>query len=337
MDGVTLTSLKKISHPNGDIFHAMKVSDKNFFGFGEAYFTSVKQDKIKGWKKHSEMILNLIVVAGKIQFELGNASRIRVPKDGNTTVSVRVDVKDINSVTQSGQVLAIALDTNAGDDGVEAVTAATGSDLQATDITPTGVTSQSFVILNTQMTLRHATTQPAFADPSAASQEFYRFTVTADAANSIELERVTLDLALQGMTYLVGTPTYVVRQVKADGTLDTTSVITDSVAGTGAKLATDTTDKVVVDFANETVAAGSSRTYALLFNNTQDEGTANDDDSVSVTILTDAGQVGPELKGAAALVGQNIVWADESANGTDGDYFNGYLIDQDTTAQVNQD
>jgi dTDP-4-dehydrorhamnose 3,5-epimerase len=68
VDGVILTSLKKISHPNGDIFHAMKASDKNFFGFGEAYFTSVKQDKIKGWKKHAEMTLNLIVVVGEVQF-----------------------------------------------------------------------------------------------------------------------------------------------------------------------------------------------------------------------------------------------------------------------------
>ncbi len=68
MDGVILTALKKISHPNGDIFHAMKASDKSFFGFGEAYFTSANQDKIKGWKKHTEMTLNLIVVVGEIQF-----------------------------------------------------------------------------------------------------------------------------------------------------------------------------------------------------------------------------------------------------------------------------
>lgn len=72
MDGVILTPLKKISHPNGDIFHAMKVSDKSFFGFGEAYFTSVNQDKIKGWKKHTEMTLNLIVAVGKIQFAIYN-------------------------------------------------------------------------------------------------------------------------------------------------------------------------------------------------------------------------------------------------------------------------
>lgn len=66
MDGVILTPLKKISHPNGDIFHAMKASDKNFLGFGETYFSSVKQNKIKGWKKHTKMTLNLIAAVGKI-------------------------------------------------------------------------------------------------------------------------------------------------------------------------------------------------------------------------------------------------------------------------------
>ena len=66
MDGVILTPLKKISHPNGDIFHAMKASDKNFSGFGETYFSSVNQNKIKGWKKHTKMTLNLIAVVGKI-------------------------------------------------------------------------------------------------------------------------------------------------------------------------------------------------------------------------------------------------------------------------------
>lgn len=68
MDGVILTPLKKILHLDGDIFHAMKASDKSYFGFGEAYFSSVNQDKIKGWKKHTEMTLNLIVAVGKIQF-----------------------------------------------------------------------------------------------------------------------------------------------------------------------------------------------------------------------------------------------------------------------------
>ena len=72
MDGITLTPLKKILHPKGDIFHAMKVSDKGFSEFGEAYFSTVNKNDIKGWKKHTEMILNLVVVTGEVEFVIHN-------------------------------------------------------------------------------------------------------------------------------------------------------------------------------------------------------------------------------------------------------------------------
>jgi len=68
MDGVVLTPLKQIYNPKGDIFHAMKKSDNGFDGFGEAYFTTVNRDDIKGWKKHTKMTLNLVVVAGEVEF-----------------------------------------------------------------------------------------------------------------------------------------------------------------------------------------------------------------------------------------------------------------------------
>jgi len=73
MDGVILTSLKKIVHPKGDIFHAMKQSDLGFNGFGEAYFSNIKKDAIKGWKKHTLMTLNLIVPIGRIKFVIYDA------------------------------------------------------------------------------------------------------------------------------------------------------------------------------------------------------------------------------------------------------------------------
>ena len=68
MDGIILTRLKQINNHKGDIFHAMKKSDEGFDGFGEAYFSTIKQDDIKGWKKHTQMSLNLVVPIGEIQF-----------------------------------------------------------------------------------------------------------------------------------------------------------------------------------------------------------------------------------------------------------------------------
>ena len=68
MDGIILTPLNQIHHPKGDIYHAMKKSDDGFDGFGEAYFSTVHKNDIKGWKKHRDMTLNLLVPIGEIEF-----------------------------------------------------------------------------------------------------------------------------------------------------------------------------------------------------------------------------------------------------------------------------
>ena len=68
MDGVALNDSRQIEHSQGAIYHALKRSDSGFNGFGEAYFSSVNYGAIKGWKKHKEMHLNILVPVGKIEF-----------------------------------------------------------------------------------------------------------------------------------------------------------------------------------------------------------------------------------------------------------------------------
>jgi dTDP-4-dehydrorhamnose 3,5-epimerase len=68
IDGILLTPLNRINHLKGDVFHAMKSSSEGFFGFGEAYFSTVNTGSIKGWKRHLRATLNLIVISGKIKF-----------------------------------------------------------------------------------------------------------------------------------------------------------------------------------------------------------------------------------------------------------------------------
>lgn len=65
---IQLTKLDKISNEKGDIFHGLKASDSSFKKFGEAYFTTIHNNEIKGWKKHSAMTLNLIVPVGEVLF-----------------------------------------------------------------------------------------------------------------------------------------------------------------------------------------------------------------------------------------------------------------------------
>ena len=68
IEGVILTPLKQIVNPKGDLYHALKKSDNGYKSFGEAYFSTVIKDEIKGWKKHTLMVLNLIVPIGAVEF-----------------------------------------------------------------------------------------------------------------------------------------------------------------------------------------------------------------------------------------------------------------------------
>lgn len=63
-----LTPLRRIANPLGDIYHAVKATDDGYAGFGEAYFTTVHQGAVKGWKQHSRMQLNLVVPEGAVCF-----------------------------------------------------------------------------------------------------------------------------------------------------------------------------------------------------------------------------------------------------------------------------
>jgi len=65
---IIIKSLKKFHLEEGDVFHALKASEDEFCGFKEAYFSSIKINKIKAWKRHLRMTMNLIIPIGKVQF-----------------------------------------------------------------------------------------------------------------------------------------------------------------------------------------------------------------------------------------------------------------------------
>jgi dTDP-4-dehydrorhamnose 3,5-epimerase len=80
IDGVIVTPLKIIEVPGGRVLHALKDIDIGFNRFGEAYFSEVEPTRIKAWKRHREMTLNLIVPMGEIRFVLFDD---RTPKNGS--------------------------------------------------------------------------------------------------------------------------------------------------------------------------------------------------------------------------------------------------------------
>lgn len=69
---IKLTKLKTIYNSKGDILHALKSSEDSYSEFGEAYFTTINKDEVKGWKKHKRMEMNLVVPVGDVTFHIYN-------------------------------------------------------------------------------------------------------------------------------------------------------------------------------------------------------------------------------------------------------------------------
>ncbi|PQJ73792.1 dTDP-4-dehydrorhamnose 3,5-epimerase family protein [Polaribacter gangjinensis] len=70
IQGVIVSDLKQIYHEKGDIYHFMKRSEFSFQGFGESYFSFIKFNEIKAWKRHLKMVCNIVVPIGMVKFIL---------------------------------------------------------------------------------------------------------------------------------------------------------------------------------------------------------------------------------------------------------------------------
>ena len=68
VDQILVTPLKRIPLAGGDVLHGIKCTDPGFVNFGEAYFSMIEPDVVKGWKRHLRMTLNFVVPVGKIHF-----------------------------------------------------------------------------------------------------------------------------------------------------------------------------------------------------------------------------------------------------------------------------
>ena len=91
---IVIKELKKFHIDEGDVLHALKATEREYCGFKEAYFSTIKHNKIKAWKRHLKMTMNLIVPVGEVQFNFydfkknildniiigkGNYCRVTVP------------------------------------------------------------------------------------------------------------------------------------------------------------------------------------------------------------------------------------------------------------------
>lgn len=67
LQDILITPLNRIPTPGGDVMHALKASADGYSGFGEVYFTWIEPGSIKAWKKHNQMVMNLVVPYGIVQ------------------------------------------------------------------------------------------------------------------------------------------------------------------------------------------------------------------------------------------------------------------------------
>jgi dTDP-4-dehydrorhamnose 3,5-epimerase len=70
INGVKLLNLKVIKNPKGDILKFINKRTKFFKGFGEIYFTEIKNKKTKGWNLHKKNFCIISVPFGKVIFHL---------------------------------------------------------------------------------------------------------------------------------------------------------------------------------------------------------------------------------------------------------------------------
>jgi len=262
------------------------------------------------------------LIGNDLHFELGNASRIRVPKDGTTTVTVAVDANTINQANQTGSTIILDIDQTQEENGVEAVTSATGADLDVAAVTNSSTMSETYVLYRTSLIFANAATQPAFAP--APNAQIYRFTSSNVASEGL-LNEVTVNLTASSVGVGNGLTAADFELVKyADATYSGTPT---AVLATGVNGTTP-----VVDGSGNIVFAGfedevdGTSYYAV--RTTATSNYANDPASDNDTYFGQlvATSTAPDVQATPGAVTGDIVWSDRSNNGAPGQYLNDFEL-----------
>ncbi|MDF3820137.1 dTDP-4-dehydrorhamnose 3,5-epimerase [Leptospira sp. 96542] len=89
---IQVTPIREIVTSGGNVLHGLKSNESSFQGFGEAYFSWVEVGAIKAWKRHNEMVMNLIVPFGNVHFAFYDS-------DTNNFFSIAVGENNYSRIT----------------------------------------------------------------------------------------------------------------------------------------------------------------------------------------------------------------------------------------------
>ncbi|MFA6131755.1 MAG: hypothetical protein WC702_01640 [Patescibacteria group bacterium] len=250
-----------------------------------------------------------------------------VGENASAYVTITADTSAVSTTgATSGTLVAASLTKIAGD--LSAVGQGSGTTLTGTTVTYTAVASNEMTLYKTKPTISPSSGTPSGAVYNGANDVFH-FTVSADSRGYVTLNEVTFALSSTDQ----GASDWNTCDTTASAYLDEPDMALYDIADLGTALDADgdwsffttsgaacTTGHedvlyIVVDDADaaglDTIAAGSSVTYALYMTVASTGANASNDDTLRITLETNANSA----TGSSAHAGTDgtINWEDDSA------------------------
>ncbi|MBI2612901.1 hypothetical protein HYW59_03795 [Candidatus Kaiserbacteria bacterium] len=251
-----------------------------------------------------------------------------VPMNDSADIDVYVDVPTISSGSHSGAAVSVLIDA---DEGFKAIDSAGTTDSSAASSDVNSAANSGYgtkYVKKSVPTLARLTTGYT-TNTVASGIGLYRFSITADAAGSIEWREISFTVTTSG----VMTSAWIMYDVTGTAIVinDTSTTTNASGGGTTLSICPDTNCQ---NGEVEQIGAASTKTYEL---RATVSGWGDAGDSITISFAEDTSAI----TDAAALglhTAQNMVWSDRSATShttTTTDWTNGYLVkdtDNDTRA-----
>ena len=89
--GIKITNLKIIPDERGKVMHMMRNDSPVFKNFGEVYFSTIYENKIKAWHLHRESYLNYVCVVGEVKLVLFDDRKDSLTKNQHQEIFLSPD------------------------------------------------------------------------------------------------------------------------------------------------------------------------------------------------------------------------------------------------------
>lgn len=246
-----------------------------------------------------------------------------VPQNDSADLDVYVGVPSTSASALSGQGISVVLDA---DEGFKAIDSAGSQDtsLASSDLNSAATSGYGTAyVKKTVPTLALATTGYT-SDSVSSGTGLYRFTVTADAAGTVEFKKVSFTVATSGV--IGATWTLYDMTGGANTAVNTTGVEANASNVVAIYAGAQQNDTV------QSIAAGQTKTYELRAATITGWGDAGD--SITINFTEDSSAV--VTQSSQNLTAQNMIWSDRSATShttITADWTNGYLV-KDVTSDT---